>query len=97
MNSRGDVPLRSQPSALSGDGGVPEQGRPNDRHQPVRRRAGCSSHGAWQILETPSGSVGKGPGVVTAVAQVTAVVGVHSLAWELPHAMCAAKKKKEMR
>ena len=33
--------------------------------------------------------------VVTAAAGVTAVVGVHSLAQELPHAVGAAKKKKK--
>ena len=31
-------------------------------------------------------------GIVTAVAQVTAMVQVQSLAWELPHALSAAKK-----
>ena len=30
--------------------------------------------------------------MVTVVAQVTAVAWVQSLAWELPHAMCATKK-----
>ena len=34
--------------------------------------------------------------VVTAVAQVFAVVRVQSLAWELLHAMGEAKKKKRM-
>ena len=33
------------------------------------------------------------PVVVTAVAWVTAVVQVQSLAWEIPHAMGAAKNK----
>ena len=32
--------------------------------------------------------------MVTAVAQVTAVTWVQSLAWEFPHAMGAARKKK---
>ena len=36
--------------------------------------------------------MGEGPGVVTAEAQVTAVVQVGSLAWKLLHAMHAAKK-----
>ena len=35
---------------------------------------------------------GFGPGVVIAVAWVTAVAQVQFLTWELPHAMKAAKK-----
>ena len=41
--------------------------------------------------EFPCGAVGKGFGVVTAVAQVNDVLWVHSLAWEPPHAMGVAK------
>ena len=41
--------------------------------------------------------VGRGEGVDTAVVQVTAVVWVQSLAQEqLPHAIGAAKKKREI-
>ena len=40
--------------------------------------------------EFPGGSVGKGPGIVTAVALVRAVAQVQPLAWELPHAAGAA-------
>ena len=43
----------------------------------------------------PGGSVGGGSGIVTAVAQVTAVLRVPPLAQELPHAMGSAKKKKK--
>ena len=39
--------------------------------------------------------MGGGPGVVTTVAWEAAVVQVPSLAWELPHALGAAKKKKK--
>ena len=38
-------------------------------------------------------SVGKGSGVVTALAWVSALAWIGSLAWELPHAMDVAKKK----
>jgi len=43
-------------------------------------------------LEFPNGSAGSGSGVVTAMARVTAVVWVRSLAWELTHAASAAEK-----
>ena len=46
--------------------------------------------------EFPCGAVGLGSSVVTAVAQVTTVAQVWSLARELPHAMGKAKKKKEV-
>ena len=36
----------------------------------------------------------KRTGIVTALAWVTAVMGVPSLAWEIPHAVGAAKNKK---
>ena len=45
-----------------------------------------------EILEFPGGSVGWGSGIPT-VAQVTALAHVQSLAWELPHATCMARKK----
>ena len=38
-----------------------------------------------QLWEFPGGLAVKGSGIVTAVAQVTAVAGVQSLAWELTH------------
>ena len=47
-----------------------------------------------KLLEFPGGSVGEGSGIVTTVALVTAEAWVRSLAWELPHAMKVAKKKK---
>lgn len=37
----------------------------------------------------------KEPSIITAVAQVAAVVQVRSLTWELPHTMSEAKKKKK--
>ena len=37
----------------------------------------------------------KEPSIITAVAQVAAVVQVRSLTWELPHTMSVAKKKKK--
>ena len=43
--------------------------------------------------EFPSGSVGQGSGIVTAVALVTSAAVFQSLAWELPHAAGEAKKK----
>ena len=48
-------------------------------------------------MEFPGGPVGSESGVVTAVAQVTAVVQVPSLAQELPHVLGVAKKKKKKR
>ena len=48
-----------------------------------------------QKEEFPGASVGSGSGVVTAVAQVTAVAWVRSLAQEFPHGTVMAKKKKE--
>ena len=42
--------------------------------------------------ESPGASADQGPSIVTAVAQATPVVQVSPLAWELPHAMSAAKK-----
>ena len=45
--------------------------------------------------EFPGGPVVKGSGIVTAMAQVAAVVPVGSLAWELLHTVGAAKKKKK--
>ena len=47
------------------------------------------------LLEFPSDSVGWGYDVVIAVAWVAAVMWVRSLALELPHAMCPARKKRE--
>ena len=44
----------------------------------------------------PGGSVGGGSGIVTAVAQVTAVLRVPPLAQELLHAMGSAKKIKKV-
>ena len=44
--------------------------------------------------EFPRGSAGEGTGIVTAVALVTAVPRVPSLAWELLHAMRVGPKKK---
>ena len=45
-------------------------------------------------LEFPGGLVGSGPGITTAaVALVTAVMWVPSLAWELLDAAGVAKKK----
>ena len=35
------------------------------------------------------------PGIVSAVTQVAAVASIQSLAWELPHATGAEKKKKK--
>ena len=49
------------------------------------------------ILEFPGGAVGQGSGVVTTVAQVTAMVRVRSLARELLHAAGTARKKKKKR
>lgn len=46
----------------------------------------CKTEGGLAL-----GLVGLGPGILTAVALVTAEVRVRSL--ELPHAACAAKKK----
>ena len=43
----------------------------------------------------PYDSVGQGSSLVTAVALVTVVAQVGSLAWELPHAIGVAKKKKK--
>lgn len=43
----------------------------------------------------PAGSVGKGAGIVPAVAQVVAMALVQSLAQEFPPAMGTAKKKKK--
>ena len=34
--------------------------------------------------DSPCGTAGKGSGIITAAAQVTAVAQVWSLAWELP-------------
>ena len=45
-------------------------------------------------MEFSGGTVGYGSIIVTAVARVTAVVWVCSLAQELPHAVGMAKKKK---
>lgn len=45
------------------------------------------------ILEFPGGAVGQGSGVITTVAQVTAMVRVRSLARELPRAASIGKKK----
>ena len=45
----------------------------------------------------PGGLAVKGSGIVTAVAQVTAVAGVQSLAREFPHAEAWSKKKKEIK
>ena len=39
--------------------------------------------------------MGSGPGIVTVAPLVAAVAQVQSLAWELPHATGAAKKKKK--
>ena len=44
-------------------------------------------------MEFPGGSLGSGPGVVSAVAQVAAVAQVWFLAWELPYAVGKAKIK----
>ena len=41
------------------------------------------------MKEFPSGSVGWGSNIVTVMMQV------QSLAWELPHAACEAKKEKK--
>ena len=46
-------------------------------------------------MEFVCGSAGEGSSIVTAVAQVAAVVQVWSLTQELPHAECMAKKVKE--
>ena len=43
------------------------------------------------------GTVGCGPGIATVVVQITSVAWVRSLAWELPHDMGAAKKKKKIK
>ena len=48
-----------------------------------------------ELLEFPGGSVGEGCGVVMAVAWVTAVVWVQSLAQKLLHAAGATGKKKK--
>ena len=45
-------------------------------------------------MEFSGGTAGYGSIIVTAVARVTAVVWVCSLAQELPHAVGMAKKKK---
>ena len=45
-------------------------------------------------MEFPCGAVGEGSNIVTAAAQVAAMVWVQSLARELPHAAGAARKKK---
>ena len=49
------------------------------------------------LKEFPGGVAVKGSNIVTAVAQVTAVVQVQSLGWELLHALSTAKKKKKKR
>ena len=46
-----------------------------------------------KILEFPGDLRGSGSSVVTAMAQVTAMVQVQYLAWELPHTPDAAKNK----
>ena len=46
--------------------------------------------------EFPSGLVGQGSGVVSAVAQIDAVVWVKSLTQEFPHAAGPAEKKVDM-
>lgn len=43
----------------------------------------------------PCGLAVKGPGIVSAVAQVITLAQVSSLAWELTHAIDMAKKKKK--
>ena len=48
-----------------------------------------------QDQKHPCGTVGQGPCVATAVAQVTTAGQVLSLAQELPYAMGSAKKKKK--
>ena len=45
--------------------------------------------------EFPCGTVDEGSSIVAAIAQVTAIMQVHSLAWECPHATGAAKGKKK--
>ena len=47
------------------------------------------------LLEFSYGTAGKGSGVVTAVAWVTAMVCIWSLALECPHAVRSTKKKKK--
>ena len=47
------------------------------------------------MKEFPGGIVSQGSGLVTAVAQVTAVAWVRSLALELPHAEGVEEEKKK--
>ena len=49
------------------------------------------------LREFPGGLSGLGSSVVTAVAQVAAVVHIRSQAWELPYASGAAKKIKKFK
>ena len=49
----------------------------------------------WKKKEFPDGSGGLGSGAITAVALVTALARIRSLAWELLHAQGEAKKKKK--
>ena len=49
------------------------------------------------VLGVPGGLVGEGSSVVTSVAQVTIVVQVLSLAWELPHTVGMAPPPKKNR
>ena len=49
------------------------------------------------IWEFAGGSVGWRLGGINLLAQVTAVVGIPSLAWEFEHATGTAKKKKKER
>ena len=51
-------------------------------------------HLRCKCVEFFCGTVGKGSGVVTALAQVAALVQVWSLAWERPHATGTTKKSK---
>ena len=44
-----------------------------------------------RLKEFPCGAAGQGPGGVTAAAQVTDVMQLRPLAWELLHAMGMAK------
>ena len=46
-------------------------------------------------MDFPCGTMGQGSAIVTAAAQVTAMVWVRSPAWELLHASSVARKKKE--
>ena len=47
-------------------------------------------------MEFLCGTAGEGSGVVTAAAWVVAVARVWSSAWELLHAVCAEKNKKQI-